>query len=161
MKFEKGDIIFFKPRSITSHLIAWFDGSPYSHVGVYWGEMENGNVPLFIDADYEGVNVRVLREDWGNYTVVKPYQPLTKEQIGTFAWVVIVGYGRGYDFAHLFHLFLHKATLGLYRIPYTDPQKFICSELVNYVHRVLPMGTATPASLWNYFANAKKQSYEN
>jgi len=144
---QKGDILFFKPRSIKSKFIAWMDGSPFAHVGLYWTEIDG--VHLFIDANWDGVKVRVLKEEWCNYVVVK-HANKPKKDVEDIARVLYDNYGKMYDYTHLFHIFLYKLTRGRYTPPQTNPEKFICSELVNYVYGFFPYGTATPANLFQF-----------
>lgn len=140
---KSGDIIFFEPLDWKGELIARWDGSPFSHVGLYWGEKDG--VHLFVDADWDGVRVRPLKAEWRNYVTREP----KREMRHALESIVLDFYGNGYDYTLIAQIALAKATMGLYRIPKTDAKRFICSELVNHVYGFMEAERATPATLWN------------
>lgn len=146
-----GDILFFAPVNFEGEVIAFWDGSPFSHVGLYWGEFDG--VHMFIDADSDGVRMRPLIVGWRNFIAVSPEEPM-QEDLGS---LLIDHYGAKYDWMHLFQLGIEKATFGAYKAPKTDDHKFICSELVNHVYGFMSEEKATPSTLWNFLKNKNNQ----
>lgn len=142
-----GDILFFKSTSWKGKFIAFCDGSPFSHVGMYWGEKDG--VPLFVDANVDGVRIRPLKREWYNFIAIDPKKPIDHE----LGQLVLDHYGAHYDWKHLLQLGFEKLTFGLYKLPKTDAKKFICSELVNHVYGFMPEERATPRTLWEYLKN--------
>ncbi len=141
-----GDIIFFEPINKKGELIAFLDGSPFSHVGLYFGEMDG--VHLFIDSDLDGMRLRPLKPEWRNFVTKTPDTPM-QEDLGM---LVLEHYGQAYDYWHFFQLLLEKLTFGWYKVPKTDARHFICSELVNHVYGFMPDERATPATLWQFLS---------
>lgn len=137
-----GDLIFFRPRSMIGRLIRYFDKGPFSHMGIYVGEINE--VPMFIDSDWDGVKIRPLME-WGNYEIVpKPYEPHF-----SFHDIVTLHYGKDYDYAHFIALFLNKLVPSMFPLTKTDDDSFVCSEFANYIFRFMLRGTATPNNFYN------------
>lgn len=137
-----GDFIFFRPTySLFSILIPFFDGSPFSHVGMYLGHKYGQN--LFIEAqDGVGVVITPLKE-WRNYEIVRTElstMPISK---------VFEDLGKPYDRLKIFAFLLNK----IFSTPLLadDDHALVCSESCNkwkyYKH--VEKGQATVATLYN------------
>lgn len=127
MKYKYGDIILFKPRSLTSKLIALIDGSPYSHIGIF---LENKDgVNLFIESHEKKRGVVITKlEEWGNYEVIRPIslKPRPKKE-------VLAMLGTGYDYSMLGWIFWSK--IFKKNQINNSPTLLICSELADFVYR--------------------------
>jgi len=137
-----GDVIFFEPYTITGNLITWIDGSPYSHVAIYWGDI--AGQPYMFEAQRSKKIGLTRVQDWRNFIILRPINK---------AWLrkqeeVMQIEGRGYQTNKLFAIALHK----LFGTPLEadEPNSMICSELVNWVYNynLGDKGNCTPASLF-------------
>lgn len=121
-----GDVILFRPSSVFGRLIALIDGGPYSHGAIYLEERHGRH--LFVEALTDGgVVLSVLDEHAGNFDVFRAPLPQEKKA----ALLALVN-RRRYDFLKIwrilnFYLFARP-------LPRDDSQRFICTELVNWVH---------------------------
>jgi hypothetical protein len=57
-----GDILLFVTSSVNGHLVRFFQGTNFSHVGIIT-EISETDGPIYIDSMMEGVYKRKLRED--------------------------------------------------------------------------------------------------
>jgi len=138
-----GDVIFFEPTSLTSKIITWIDGSPYSHVALYWDII--GGKPFMFEAQY-GRDVGLTRvQDWKNFIIIRPTNKAwlrKQEELMTVE-------GNSYQTNKLFAIALHK----IFGTPLEadSPNSMICSELVNwaYHYNLGEKGDCTPATLFN------------
>jgi hypothetical protein len=125
MKF--GDIIQFRPTGIIGRLIAFFDGSEYSHTAIYL-EKKYG-VHLFIESHEEkrGVVITKLQE-WRNFDIFRPKDLLPRPRREVYNLL-----GRGYDYGRLVAILKSKLSQG--KTYNNDDVKLICSELADYVYK--------------------------
>ena len=148
---EFGDIIFFKPITVKSRLISFFDKGAWSHVALVLGMYENRI--LFVESHWQGVRVGLLVEDLQNFSIQKTSKKIkqTKQEILSFV-------GKKYDFKHLFFMGMFLMSHRLIPLPKTDEEKFICSELVNwaYGYTLSKKGKATPNTIWNWVQKQKE-----
>jgi len=141
-KIKYGDIIFFKPFTISGSIITWIDGSPYSHVAIYWGEI--GGQQFMFEAQ-RGKTIGLTKlQKWRNFVVVRPNAKICSQK------TLMSIEGRGYQTNKLLAITLNRC-LGL-PLKTDDPNSMICSELVNwaYDYSLGEKGNCTPASLFNY-----------
>lgn len=125
MKLKFGDIILFKPTSLTGKLISLVDGSPYSHVGIFL-EYKDG-IPLIIESHEKRGGVVIIKlEEWGNYDVFRTkLKPRPKKEVLTML-------GSGYDYSMLIWIFGSKIRKDD-RLN-NSPTLLICSELADFVY---------------------------
>lgn len=138
-----GDVIFFEPYTLSGEVIKYIDGSPYSHVALFWGYI--AGQPYMFEAQ-RGKTIGLTRvQDWRNFIIIRPSNK---------AWLrkqeeVMQVEGNSYQTNKLFAICLHK----MFGIPLEadSPSSMICSELVNWAyHYVLgDKGDCTPATLFN------------
>jgi hypothetical protein len=122
-----GDILLFKPTSFTGKLIAWIDGSPYSHGAVYIGK-QNGH-HLFIEShEKKGGVVMTRLEEWKNYIVLRPktLKPRPKRE-------VLSKLGTRYDWSMIGWIFWSK--IFPTQIDNNDDDMLICTEFCDFVYR--------------------------
>lgn len=137
-----GDVIFFEPYTITGNIITWIDGSPYSHVAIYWGEI--AGQPYMFEAQRNKKIGLTRVQDWRNYIIIRPHNK---------AWLrkqeeVMQIEGRSYHTNKLVAIALNRI-LGV-SLEADSPDEMICSELVNWVYNynLGEKGNCTPASLF-------------
>lgn len=135
-----GDVILFRSSSLFGRLIRLVDGGEYSHGAIYLEERHGRH--LFVEALTDGgVVLSVLDEHAGNFDVFRAPEPYQKKP----ALLALVN-RRKYDFLKIvrilaFYLFARP-------LPRDDQQKFICTELVNWVHGfALADELATPRTI--------------
>jgi uncharacterized protein YycO len=125
MKF--GDVILFQPTSFHGKIIAWVDGSPYSHAAIYLGK--DSGVDVFIESHEKKSGVVITQlEDWRNYVVLRPVKPMkhrTRKEL-------LSKLGKGYDFSMIGWILLAK----IFRKDRStnDDNLLICSELVDWFY---------------------------
>lgn len=148
-----GDIIFFKPRSLKSRIINYFDRGPWSHVGLILDLYENRI--LFIESHWNGVRIGLVDETEFNFEIHSTHQPLQKSKQEILSFV-----GRLYDYKHLISMGIYLGSQKRIPVWKTDESKLICSELVNwaYGYTLSPKGKATPNSIAQ---EIKKQARKN
>lgn len=121
-----GDIILFKPTSFTGKLIAWIDGSPYSHAAIYISK-QNGH-DLFIESHERKNGVVITRlEEWKNYTVVRPDMKARPKRD------MLEKLGKTYDVSMIGWILWAKVFKR--DLDNNDDNLLICSELVDYCYR--------------------------
>jgi hypothetical protein len=140
-ELQHGDIILFKPTSTTGRLIAWIDGSPYSHVGIYWG-MKNSH-HLFIESHEKKGGVGMTRlEDWRNFIVIRPYLKHRPKR------ELLAKLGARYDVSMIGWILWSKI---FRKMQYNnDDEALICSELVDwyYYYKIGNGFVATPKTFY-------------
>lgn len=121
-----GDVILFRPTSLFGWLIRLIDGGEYSHGAVYL-EKRHGR-HLFVEALTDGgVVLSVLDEFAGNYDVFRAPEPQESKKD-----LLALVNRRRYDFLKIVRI-LAFYVFGT-PMPKDDSQRFICTELVNWVH---------------------------
>lgn len=134
---QYGDIILFKPTTLMGKLIAFIDGSPYSHIGVFI-EYRNG-VPLFIESHEKKGGVVITKlEEWRNYTIKRTaLKPRPRHE-------VLSKLGTRYDSSMLW--WIMKAKIFRTVQSNNDDSSLICSEFADYVfhYKIGGGNVATP-----------------
>lgn len=136
-----GDIIFFKPFTISGKIITWIDGSPYSHTAIYWGKLGGEH---FVFEAQRGRSIGLTKlQNWRNFIIVRPKQKICSQK------KLMSVEGNGYQTNKLLAIALNKC-FGL-ALEADDPTCMICSELVNwaYDYSLGEKGNCTPASLFD------------
>jgi hypothetical protein len=126
-KFRYGDIIAFKPTGgFVSKMISKVDGSPYSHIAIFWRYVDG--VPLFLESHEArgGVVINKLQE-WGNFDVFRPHALKPREEKEMLHLV-----GNRYDYSILWWIF--KAKIFKKTLQNNDDTKVICSEYADYCY---------------------------
>lgn len=149
MDFHTGDIIFFEPVSLKGKIITFLEKGKWAHVGMVL-EIIEGEV-VFLESEWKGTRIQVLKPSWENFEVWRPSFSLKKTKKEMLQQV-----GKRYDFAHLFWTGMRIIFKHNLKIPATDDREYICSELVHwtYDYQIVPRGTATPYTLYEALKNS-------
>lgn len=124
-KYQYGDIIAFKPTGgFVSKMISKIDGSPYSHIAIFWRYVDG--VPLFLESHEArgGVVINKLQE-WGNFDVFRPKALKPRPEKEMLALV-----GNRYDYSMLWWIL--KAKLLHQKLQNNGNDTVICSEYADY-----------------------------
>lgn len=142
-KARYGDVIFFEPYTLSGEIIRRIDGSPYSHVAIFWGFI--AGQPYMFEAQRNRAIGLTRVQDWRNFIIIRPTNK---------AWLrpqeeLMQIEGRSYQTNKLVAIALHKL-LGI-SLEEDDPNSMICSELVNWAYKYVlgVKGECTPASLFD------------
>jgi hypothetical protein len=138
-----GDIIFFGPVTSYGKVFSMVEQGPWAHVGFVL-EVSEEEV-LFMESEWNGVRIRVLRVDWENFEIWRPNMDPVRTKKQAYGEV-----GKFYDYKHLLWTGFRLLTKNRFRIPKTDNEQYICSEFVNwlYEYQFIEQGTATPNNLY-------------
>lgn len=104
-------------------LISFFDGSEYSHIGMFI-KYDNG-VPIFIESHEKKSGVVMTKlEEWRNYTIKSPtIKPRPKKEVLNML-------GTSYDSSMLWWLL--KAKVFKSKQQNNDEKSLICSEFIDW-----------------------------
>lgn len=137
-----GDVIFFEPYTLSGDIIRKIDGSPYSHVAIFWGYI--GGQPYMFEAQRNKSIGLTKVQDWINFIILRPSNRAWLKKPEELMQIE----GRSYQTNKLVAIALHKL-LGV-SLEEDDPNSMICSELVNWAYNYVlgEKGNCTPASLF-------------
>jgi len=141
--YKYGDIILFKPIGLYGKAITFVDGSPISHIGVFW-KYEKG-IPLFFEShEKKGGFVISKLHEWGNYEVRRPKKHLKIRPVKE----VLNKVGTEYDKWLIIDILLNK--LSKDTVYNNNENHFICSELADYIfyYKVGNGKLATPKTFY-------------
>lgn len=130
MQLVVGDMIFYKSNTLMGKIIGRLTKSEYSHVAMYVGDNKIVEADRFIKSRITDFVV----EDKKLVKIMRYKHQLTNEQRTEILVNLDNVVGLTYDYLTIFYLFLKLAFSVDTTNTVNDLNKFICSELVDYVY---------------------------
>lgn len=151
---EIGDILLFYPESRFTRIISFLTNSDYSHVGIYFGEIDG--VSVMYDINGMVLKPTAIKNVNRKYDVYRVKGGLSKENKEKIREFLLDKSGIvHYDYIQLVG-FLNRILFGIDNI-FNNPDMYVCSELIDLVYQYIGVdlvdkyksGNVSPADLEN------------
>lgn len=126
---QAGDLFLFYSNNPLSNLIKLWTGSKYSHIGIFYGYIENR--PFIAEALAWGISLTAVDTiDPDIYDVFGVFHQFPEEHLKR---KIISGVNKKYDYSGLFGIAFEELNLTAKNI-LQDKNKFFCSEFASAVY---------------------------